>query len=206
MPNEGEESNSSEKAKESVGENVFSIDEYFFTRNGIDTLDFVFDSLKADYPLKEFGDVFTKNLLGAALTAMSFIVLSKRIAFGVAYQSMLSFAVGFGRTFEQARKRVDDFLGERGGVEKFGDGALQNGLKFLEEFLDDEMGRDIAIQSLNQCTVLVWSAFEVLASDVFVILPSPLRNTNTISQNAWAKYLLIKIDSISCRLLSRSIR
>ena len=58
---------------------------------------------------------------------------------------------------------------------------------FLKDFLKDEIGRNIAIQSLNQCTLLMWSAFEVLASDLFVRLinmrpqlaSTLIRNENT---------------------------
>jgi hypothetical protein len=72
----------------------FSVDEYFFTKNGIDSVHEAHEVInKIAEPLREVGRVFYSNLLGSALTAMSFIVLAKRLAYGVSYQNMIGFSV-----------------------------------------------------------------------------------------------------------------
>ena len=47
------------------------------------------------------------------------------------------------------------------------DSVSQNNLK---RFIGDNHGRNSVGQILNQCAVLTWSSFEVLASDVYIYL------------------------------------
>ncbi len=154
-------------------------EDYFFTENGIDSIEFVFDELR-DVPtsMADLCSVFSSNLLGAALTAMSFHVFSERSAYRANYQGFLGVELGLhavgGESNEANARRASEILTKRLAESEWGDRLKESSSQLanasLSEFVSDDIGQDIATRILNQCAVLVWSAFEVLASDLFVRL------------------------------------
>ena len=155
----------------------FKAEDYFFTSNGIDSVAFVFDEEpNAVEPIKETYSVFCSNLLGAVLTAMSFSVFSAKCAYDAGYHGMLGVALATKtgvvssteEMIQKARRGLAKDLEKPEWSEKLKTVAETAATAYLESFLSDEIGRNIASRITNQCAVFLWSAFEVLASDLFV--------------------------------------
>lgn len=156
------------------------VEDCFFTdETGVNRLFSVFEGIpRAAEPLREIRSVFESNLLNALLTASSFLVFARQMAYGAGCHGMLGVLLGthvvVGAPLEENVRRARELLNERlAGPEwrdKLAASAERLAMVFLGDFVADEMRREVSARILNQCAILAWSALEVLASDLFVRL------------------------------------
>jgi hypothetical protein len=122
-------------------------------------------------------DVFIENLCAVFTTAMSICVFAKRTARQTAYTGFYGVELGVTRmrrvlrneekNSDQIHAELKQKLGEEPWREGFESSVHALYKSNLTNFLRDEIGRSTARTMIRQCTVLVWSAFEVLVTDLF---------------------------------------
>lgn len=162
----------------------YPIDEYIFIKNDIESIAFVSDAAnKLTGPVGDTAKVFCSNLIAVYAIASALWVFARNTAWRAVYLTMYGVALGvdravdrvFGREEdpEKAKKiheSVQNDLTKSEWGEKRDEVARRLADENLDDFLDHETARDAAAHLLRQCTVLTWSAFEVLTSDLFVYL------------------------------------
>jgi hypothetical protein len=159
----------------------YPIEEYFVHRDSIEKVRFLFDGIKTfSGSVRTAADVFSSNLLAVYVTASAVPVFASQtsrqgtelIMLGVAVAT--DKAVRSGEQDAERRDRVLKSLQMDASSPPWKGRADELAKKMAEDnlagFLQHEFSRDAALQILRQCTVLTWSAFEVLASDLFQLL------------------------------------
>jgi hypothetical protein len=120
-------------------------------------------------PISRIGDVFCTNLLAVQVTATSVWMFARGAAHTAAFlmASGINLGTHTDSGFVNAQERAKKDLQTPKWKEQFQEVAENLSLTFLEQFLASEMARDGAMDIVRQCTVLTWSAFEMLCSDLF---------------------------------------
>jgi hypothetical protein len=162
----------SEKTREEL-----PIDEYVGIDLDFDSLQFLFDFSKSlAGKLFDLASVFSDNLVAVITNASATWVFARRAGYRTAYQSLVGVSLGVrsvvtpGEPAKTAHEKLDEHLK----IPKWR-GTLDNmaGLEarqMVVDFLENDVSRACAATVLSQCTVLTWSAFEILASDLFTTL------------------------------------
>ncbi|HKH99349.1 MAG TPA: hypothetical protein VJ999_09595 [Candidatus Sulfotelmatobacter sp.] len=158
----------------------YPIDEYFLQVSDLSCLGFLFEAReKLAGHRRDIADVFVSNLIAAYVTASAVPVFARRTAYQGAVLTLLGVATGVDYSArpggdpdrrERVWKSVDTDLSKSPWKEKAEEMAERMSEDYLSKFLQERPARDAADQVLRQCTVLAWSAFEVLASDLFLLL------------------------------------
>lgn len=157
---------------------VHNINDYFPDDTFVATLDFVFDKISSqDAVIEKLAAVFTENLVATLLTASSLRVFARRTAYSTGYMTMFGVSITSetmagtsGNRIEKATERLASELKEKGWDKKLDEMATKLAESYLAAFISDVHGRRAVRQILNQCALLAWSSFEILASDIFVYL------------------------------------
>ncbi len=154
--------------KETHGVSDYFPDEAFHSE-----LDFIFKKHTiANERLQELAAVFSESVVATVLTASAMPVFSRRAAHHSGYMTMwgISYTAQLIRDPNEAREKTKGALEKElkdGWDEKLSAHVTETAKMFLQEFISDNFGRDAIRQIMNQCSVLAWCSFEVLASDVF---------------------------------------
>jgi hypothetical protein len=155
-----------------------SVDDYFPDDKFVAALDFIFEAIPSqNKAIENFGGVFTENLVATLLTASSLRVFARRAAYNTGYLTMFGVSIGSEslvgtpqQRIENATKKLTTDLKEKGWDMKLDEIASAIAHSYMQTFISDVHGRRAVRQILNQCALLAWSSFEVLASDIFVYL------------------------------------
>jgi hypothetical protein len=147
------------------------VDEYFFSRNTLDSLNSLYDTRdRLHGKIRQLAEVFVGNLVSVITTASSTWVFAQRTAAAATYYGFLGVDLGIGMDVAEAHDRVGRKLREERWKEGFRNAAENLAMHNLAAFLEDEIGRNCATNVLLQCAVLTWSAFEILTTDLFAAL------------------------------------
>jgi hypothetical protein len=161
---------------------TFAPSDYFFIAAQPSMLKFLIDAASGcDARFQPATSVFVDNVLAVFGTAIASWILVKRAA----HQAVFDFTVGIDigqarqkegsvaaegkmRTiFENVQDRLTKTPAGQETVSRLGEKKAET---YLAHYLEDEISREVCLHTLRQCTVLTWSAFEVLATDLFCLL------------------------------------
>jgi len=158
----------------------YPVDEYLLIKNDLAALDFVFRAVgKLDGQLQDIGRVFSANQVAVYITASALWAFARNTARRAAYMLAFGVAVGVDRTIgpdddpergQRVHEKVSKDLGTSEWSGRYDKLAESIADENLNRFLADRIAREATGHILRQCTVLTWSAFEVLTSDLFVLL------------------------------------
>jgi hypothetical protein len=123
---------------------------------------------------------FQSNLVSILALALAMWVFARRYGHNTAFASMLGVQIGL-RTARgsavsdeemqaEVMKKVRESLDREELQQKTTELTDRIAREGLKQFAADKIGRDSAQNVLRQCTVLTWSAFEVVATDLFTCL------------------------------------
>lgn len=158
------------------------LENYVFIREDLGPLTALSDVINATKAeLEQIGDSFGSNLIGIWLSAASLWKLASEAGLNTAYESHVGVALGMDTALskvigggdvdgEAIRKRVDKRLEDKTLLSKHQELGERVAKDYLANFIRNQLGYDAATHLLRQCTVLTWGAFEVLATDIFVLL------------------------------------
>src|SRR5258708_27661559 len=157
-----------------------AIKDYFLLTSDLSPLNFLFEACeKLTGPARNVADVFVSNLIAVYVTASAVPVFARQTAHQAAVLTMLGVATAVDVTtlpgkdakrHERVRKALDKDLSNSPWKERSEKMSEQMSEDNLSTFLEQQPARNAADQVLRQCTVLTWSDFEVLASDLFLML------------------------------------
>lgn len=159
----------------------FKPDDYFLIADDIDPISFVFEGTEdGSQELKNISDSFVSNILGA-YTIATFAWRFAKHASLLAQQAGLMSSTIAELKAAKADSETTDVLDEAAQLVlgRQHDQAARTFLRgqnsviaryAMAEFLNDELAREGADAILRQSLLLTWSAFEVLASDLFASL------------------------------------
>jgi hypothetical protein len=166
-------------APEEESEVQYKPKDYFIDGKLLDEIDFIFEHAveDCDKELEALKNVFTQNYMAAFFTASTLPVFAKRTAYNTGYMTMLGititgtmFSDKSGNHIEKARERLKQTIEETEWGGKLDEMAKGLANHYLTNFINDQSGRESLCHIMNQCAVLIWSSFEILASDTFVSL------------------------------------
>src|ERR1700682_3807894 len=160
----------------------YRVEDYFCDEDLLDDIIFIFKEVDqpahdGDKQLQDLRSVFAENILAAFFTASTLPVFARRTAFETGYMTMFGITMTADlhsttaeERIKKAREKLEKTIGETEWGKKLEEMAVVTAKGYLGKFISDRPGREAIGQIMNQCAVLVWSSFEILASDVFVSL------------------------------------
>ena len=124
------------------------VNEYFFDRNTLDSLNALFDTRdRLHGKIRKLAEVFVGNLVSVITTASATWVFAQRTAAAATYYGFLGVDLGIGMGVVEAHERVEKSLREERWKEGFKNTAEKLAIHNLAMFLEDEIGRATAQQT-----------------------------------------------------------
>jgi|SRR5208282_2970116 len=168
----------SENSVERTQECNRSLEEYFVRTATLEHLDFLFSLQKTlSAPIRGAADVFCANLVAVYVTASAVPVFARQMAYQAGYLMMLGVTTGAHAVLsdhlspEARRERIQQSLQKDVTTSPWKERLQETVDRLTDEslarFLEAQPAKDSASHILRQCVALTWSAFEVLASDLF---------------------------------------
>ncbi len=175
-------------------------EDYFLINSNLEWIDSLDTKVKTFGPeIREVGSAFISNLLSVFNNASALWVYARRAGMEAGYLMMTGVCVGVERGsgiridkshVNKAREEVNSALEEpkwRDGLSELSNSLARN---TMTDFLNHPISRNCARDICRQSLVSIWGAFEVLVSDLFVILLNthPRKTAKLLSDERTKKY------------------